>query len=203
LSERVLAIELLLKDDPRNSIEFDEGDQQPPPNGRRLNRIRDLTYYLARMRPLAEASALRGALRRSGIESADFALFQLFWPSEDAAHPWTVYLARPISSMIDSCFLGEARASAADAALAVLLYRRATGQTPRQLAGLVPAYLPAVPLDPFNGEPLRYRIEEARCAIYSVAPDRIDNDGAVFTELDKPYDVAFWLSFENPTPQVP
>ncbi len=41
---------------------------------------------------------------------------------------------------------------------AVCLYRAEVGSLPPTLDALVPKYLPAVPLDPFDGKPIRYRI---------------------------------------------
>jgi hypothetical protein len=42
-------------------------------------------------------------------------------------------------------------------AVAVERYRRKTGAWPQRLSELAPAYLPAEPLDPFSGQPSRYR----------------------------------------------
>ena len=41
---------------------------------------------------------------------------------------------------------------------AVCLYRAEVGSLPPTLDALVPKYLPAVPLDPYDGKPIRYRI---------------------------------------------
>src|SRR5262249_48383417 len=43
------------------------------------------------------------------------------------------------------------------AAVAAERFRIATGRWPESLAELTPKYLPAAPLDPFDGKPLRYR----------------------------------------------
>ena len=53
-------------------------------------------------------------------------------------------------------------------------YRRAHGAWPARLEDLVPAYLPAVPLDPYrSGTPLCY----AGDLLYSVGPDGLDQGG--------------------------
>jgi hypothetical protein len=62
-------------------------------------------------------------------------------------------------------------------ALAAERYRREHGDWPRALADLVPGYLPAVPLDPFDGQPLRYRRTESGAVIYSVGEDGRDAGG--------------------------
>ena len=53
-------------------------------------------------------------------------------------------------------------------AVAVEEFRADTGHTPASLAELVPKYLGAVPIDPFNGEPLKYRLGADSYTIYSV-----------------------------------
>jgi len=65
------------------------------------------------------------------------------------------------------------------AALACELYRRRTGHWPASLAELAPRYLPAVPLDRFDGQPLRYRMADGYAVIYSVGWDRDDDGGRV------------------------
>jgi hypothetical protein len=45
------------------------------------------------------------------------------------------------------------------------------------LAEPIPAYLERIPLDPFDGAPLRYRRLDDGVVIYSVGPDGKDNGG--------------------------
>jgi hypothetical protein len=66
------------------------------------------------------------------------------------------------------------------ATLAVERYRRANGgAVPSGLDGLVPAYLVAVPQDPFSGKPIIYLKGAADYRVYSVDNNRTD-DGGVF-----------------------
>jgi hypothetical protein len=44
--------------------------------------------------------------------------------------------------------------------VAVRLYREEAGRPAERLDELVPKYLPAVPADPFDGHPIRYRISK-------------------------------------------
>jgi len=71
----------------------------------------------------------------------------------------------------------RAQLLAARAAVAVERYRLAQGVIPAALADLVPAFLPEVPMDPFNGEPLRFAVSEVAYAIFSV-----DDDGVACPE---------------------
>lgn len=61
--------------------------------------------------------------------------------------------------------------------LAVRAYRDERGVPPPSLQALVPAYLPAVPQDPFAPKPLVYRQTPARVLIYSRGPDGKDDGG--------------------------
>jgi hypothetical protein len=76
---------------------------------------------------------------------------------------------------------GDAKIRDAQAALAVEGYRLANGNLPNQLSDVVPAFLPAVPSDPFDGKPLRYKTLAKGYMVYSVGDDRVDNGG---TEKD-------------------
>ncbi len=52
-----------------------------------------------------------------------------------------------------------------------------SNQLPETLADLVPALIPAMPIDPFDGQPLRYRHTNDTYVVYSVGPDRRDDGG--------------------------
>jgi hypothetical protein len=62
-------------------------------------------------------------------------------------------------------------------ALAIERYRLAAGSLPDTLADLVPAYLDAVPTDPFDGNELRYKRLEPGFVVYSIGEDLSDDDG--------------------------
>lgn len=72
----------------------------------------------------------------------------------------------------------EANQRLADAALAVQRYQLQHGRPPENLAQLVPHFLPAVPLDPFDGQPLRYRVDPEEVVLYSLGQDELDGGGA-------------------------
>jgi len=62
-------------------------------------------------------------------------------------------------------------------ALAAARYRAKTGQWPARLADLVPDYLPEVPVDPFDGKPLRMATKDGRIVLYSVGRNGKDDGG--------------------------
>ncbi|MFO0844138.1 MAG: hypothetical protein U0797_17340 [Gemmataceae bacterium] len=65
------------------------------------------------------------------------------------------------------------------AAVAAERYRLARGDWPARLDDLVPAQLAAVPLDPFDGLPLRYARRPDGVAVYSVGLDGRDDGGTI------------------------
>jgi hypothetical protein len=67
--------------------------------------------------------------------------------------------------------------SMAQAALAVERFRLANDRLPMKLSELVPQFLPAVPLDPFDGAPLRYKPLAKGYVVYSIGPDGRDDGG--------------------------
>jgi hypothetical protein len=62
-------------------------------------------------------------------------------------------------------------------ALAVERYRLTQGKLPQALDELVPAYLDAVPADPFDGQALRYTLLAKGYVVYSIGEDGIDDGG--------------------------
>ncbi|MEE8169011.1 MAG: hypothetical protein V3T70_00550 [Phycisphaerae bacterium] len=69
----------------------------------------------------------------------------------------------------------ETRASAAMIALAQ--YHRRHGRYPDSLSELVPEFLPAVPIDVVDGEPLRYRLTDDSYILYSIGVNKKDDGG--------------------------
>jgi len=68
-------------------------------------------------------------------------------------------------------------------ALACERYRLARGNWPTSLKELLPEYLQEIPIDPYTGKELIYRLLPDGVVIYSVGHDLIDNGGEV---LDTP-----------------
>lgn len=72
-------------------------------------------------------------------------------------------------------------------AIALELYRRRHGAWPATLAELIPDLLPEIPLDRYDGAPLRYRLIQGKPVIYSVGEDGND-DGL----LPRDGDLVLW-----------
>ena len=92
-------------------------------------------------------------------------------------HALPELLAPAVGAVFTVTARGVAWNDAADAAIAVELYRRNYGKLPERLEELVPQFLPQVPTDPYDGQPLRYIVREDEYLIYSVGPNRIDDGG--------------------------
>ena len=99
---------------------------------------------------------------------------------------------------------GVAALQTARVGCAVQRHRLAhAGHLPETLAELVPTFLEAVPLDPFDGQPLRYRHTNDLYVVYSVGPDGEDQDGGMkeFARQKTAWrgdDIAFPVSGLNP-----
>ena len=65
--------------------------------------------------------------------------------------------------------------------LAIERYRRVNGgRPPGELEVLVPAFIPAVPIDPFSGKALVYRVSSGSYLLYSVDANRTDDGGELY-----------------------
>jgi hypothetical protein len=83
-------------------------------------------------------------------------------------------------------------------ALAVERYRAAEGRLPKSLDNLVPAYIDAIPDDPFDGNPLKYYVRQSGYVVYSVGEDQTDQSGTEQGTQGRdsrgkplPYDITF------------
>ena len=62
--------------------------------------------------------------------------------------------------------------------LALERHRLRNGAYPAKLTALVPDFIEAIPLDPFTGKPLLYKLlSEKGCVIYSTGDDGVDDGG--------------------------
>lgn len=90
----------------------------------------------------------------------------------------TPMLLPPPGAAMNKAGRYDAKTRDAQTALALERYRLTHGKLPSQLSDLVPSFLSAVPRDPFDGKPLRYKTLAKGYVVYSVGEDREDNGGA-------------------------
>ncbi len=89
------------------------------------------------------------------------------------------------STIVEKITFLKTRTAFAEIVIAAERMRLRTGKNPGGLAELVPDYLPAVPLDPFNrGMALKY--DSAKCMVYTVGPEGTFNPAT--TEISRKRD---------------
>jgi hypothetical protein len=80
--------------------------------------------------------------------------------------------------VLDKVMMAEAAKQVAVAAIALKRYQLKYGKYPPDLNSLVPEFVPAVPLDSVDGEPLRYRPNaDGTFLLYSVGENGVDDGG--------------------------
>jgi hypothetical protein len=126
-------------------------------------------YQEAARQPYAEArSTLRANNRRTVFSIADGLL---------ATGPYLM-VAHTYDILIRQC----ARRQATVIAVALSAYRTDHGHYPESLDELLDGHLDALPLDPHDDRPLRYRLQDdAGYLLYSVGPNLTDEGGRVHT----------------------
>ena len=78
--------------------------------------------------------------------------------------------------------------------MALERFRQVKNRWPEKLDELVPDFLSAVPLDPFDGNPLRLVRKGPALIVYSVSADKQDNGGTFLVNPMQPgSDVGFVL----------
>jgi hypothetical protein len=84
---------------------------------------------------------------------------------------------------------GDARRRLARILVDVHRYRAREGRLPQSLEDLVPAITTFVPIDPFDGQPLRLGRKDAYLIAYSIGPDGEDNGGTALDSDSKTGDI--------------
>jgi len=95
--------------------------------------------------------------------------------------PWYYRISGLLFADFQTVYLKEATLEAmmltTKAGLACKIYKNQTGHYPENLDALVPGLMDAVPIDPFNGKPLIYRLQDGGVLIYSVGSNEKDDEG--------------------------
>ncbi len=98
-----------------------------------------------------------------------------------------------LASVASKAAEAQAGHDLARTALAAAKYRAKTSQWPAHLADLVPDYLPEVPVDPFDGKPLRMTTADGGTVLYSVGRNGRDDGGRTGGKDDTDDDIVFRL----------
>lgn len=93
----------------------------------------------------------------------------------EARDPLNATFLPALGKTIDAIHATRTRRDAALLALALHRYRLDHGHFPDATCDLVPSYLPELPIDRFDGHPMRTLLTEAGPVIYTLGPDRDDD----------------------------
>jgi hypothetical protein len=106
-----------------------------------------------------------------------------------------MYGPSTVNRVVELDLLVRAHSNLARAALAVERCRLAMGDVPERLNELVPKYLEQVPIDPFDGKPIRYRRTDPGYLLYSIMADGQDDGGRTRDNVPsgEPYDLCFMV----------
>jgi hypothetical protein len=138
---------------------------------------KDALIYLDLMEASIEANQLPLHQRRKAVQAAEDELGRV-----SRIHIVLHGFVPALSRVTELDLVAIAHVRTARVAIAVERHRLATGRLPDTLADLVPSYLDTVPVDPFDGEDLRYKKLEAGFVIYSIGEDETDNGGKEATD---------------------
>lgn len=135
----------------------------------------DQLVYLNSMQKVVAAFQSGGAdlsdavaeIENEVTQLADEPLASLRYPISMASFSWIQGGALSVNTAI-------AGRDSARAAVAIERFRLRHGELPTSLDVLVPEFLPEVPLDPFDGKPLRYRFDASEYKVHSVGAHGID-----------------------------
>jgi hypothetical protein len=143
-----------------------------------LNGDRDQTLYLQLMGELIAAATTPAEQGRQTAADVEAQLKQIAGSGGSRfSHPLTLMLMPAVSAVFEARSRNEAARVALRVAVAVERFRRAQGRRPEKLDELTPTYFGAVPFDPYDIKPLRYRIDSEEYVVYSVGKDQIDQKG--------------------------
>lgn len=172
---------------PVNGIPASNSWQAEANNVRFYVNIRhERAQYLHHMNQLIELAKLPSWKTIEAIEALDESL-------RKAPPIWTA-LVSSASKVCQADARVKALLRTAYTAVALERYRLAKGKWPEKLADLVPQYLSEVPLDPFDGDPLRLARQGSALIVYSISQDKQDNGGTLLANPAAPgSDVGFVL----------
>jgi hypothetical protein len=101
------------------------------------------------------------------------------------------------SPLFDRVIKSETTKQVAIAAIALKRYQLKHGNYPPDLKSLVPEFVPRVPRDPVDGQPLRYRLNpDGTFLLYSVGENGKDDGGNPALEPGAESSNYFWLNSE-------
>jgi hypothetical protein len=154
-----------------------------PDSGLPVNRFmrgsnEDLAFYLEMQSDLREAMELEYPAALDGLDAAYQKLMaKIDTPLGRIRYVMTGNTMPAIHHAAMAAARSDGSNRCIDAAIAIELFRRREGKLPESLEELVPDFLEAVPIDPFDGKPIRYIVKKDAYLIYTCGTDRVDGGG--------------------------
>jgi hypothetical protein len=102
-------------------------------------------------------------------------------------HPVSQAILPFLSAMRIATGRGTASLRSGATLIACERYHLAHGKWPKQLTDLTPQFMETLPLDPFDGQPLRYQVTPEAVMVYSIGSDLVD-DGGKFVDEDNTFE---------------
>jgi hypothetical protein len=99
-------------------------------------------------------------------------------------------------SVFNKVMMAETSRQVAIAAIAVMRFQLENGHYPADLDSLVPKFVGAIPLDPVDDQPLRYRVEkDGNYTLYSVGENGVDDGGNPAVPANVKGSILYWLNY--------
>lgn len=92
-------------------------------------------------------------------------------------HTMVDFLAPALGRLTPALALTRARVDALRTAIALTRFNSAEGRWPDALDQLLPRFIATIPVDPYDGQPLRYALRDGRPILWFVGGDRTDDGG--------------------------
>ncbi|MDP7304534.1 MAG: hypothetical protein QGG09_15625, partial [Pirellulaceae bacterium] len=138
----------------------------------------DLAFYLEIQTDLRDAVELEYPDALDGVEIANDKLrAKISTPLGRMRYVMTGLTLPAVASAASAAARGDGSNRCIDAAIAIERFRRREGRLPESLDELIPEFLEAVPMDPFDGQPIRYLVKKDAYLIYTCGRDRADGGG--------------------------
>ena len=161
----------------------------PNPGDGVLSRPADCAMYLGFLREMITASREPFPTALDGMQKAENRLKHLAGtqnPIERYNNMITLLILPAVGKSFEATGRTAAKRDLTRCAIAAERFRIAHGRLPQKLDELVPQFLPAVPTDPFDGQPLRLKANEEELVFYSVGANRKDDGGVENEERSEP-----------------
>jgi len=94
-----------------------------------------------------------------------------------SAHKTLGHFMPPLSRFVEIDLMNLTRIRVARVAVVVERCRVMRGRHPQDLNELIPTFLDSAPIDPYDGQPLRYRKFQPGFVVYSIGEDLSDDEG--------------------------